>query len=316
MKHAETKGHRKQHFVPESYLKAWCDPATPTGQTPYVWMFNKDGSNPRRKAPENIFHESDLYTIHRADGQRDLRLEHGLAGLESEFVRIRDRKLARKEKIDRPEHVVLCAFIAAAHARTPSQRDHLRGQFANLLEKMDQMRAWAKTATPEQRRAMASPASLDSRRPRATYDDVKRIVDKPMETMLASMVQTETPLLRLLDMAIFTTREGTPGFITSDYPCVWFDPEAYKRPPFFQQPALIYRSIEISMPVSPRQMIVLNRLGISGYFDAWEALVDEHNRRTRFHCAEYFVNSSNSSKTFWFDPGEEPEDSWRKQHPK
>jgi hypothetical protein len=43
----------------------------PAGQEPYVWRFKKDGSDPRRKAPENLFHETDLYTIHREDGERD-----------------------------------------------------------------------------------------------------------------------------------------------------------------------------------------------------------------------------------------------------
>ena len=71
--------HKKQHFVPQCYLKAWCDPTTPVDQDPYVWRFRKDGSDPRRKAPENIFHETDLYTIHRPGGGRDLVLEHGRA---------------------------------------------------------------------------------------------------------------------------------------------------------------------------------------------------------------------------------------------
>jgi hypothetical protein len=26
-----------------------------------LWVFSKDGSNPRRRAPDNLFHETDLY---------------------------------------------------------------------------------------------------------------------------------------------------------------------------------------------------------------------------------------------------------------
>jgi hypothetical protein len=44
-------------------------------------------------------------------------------------------------------------------------------------------------------------------------------------------------------------------------------------------------------------------------------VVDELNRRTLAHCAEYFVTQTNATRPIWFDPGEEPEDSWRKQHP-
>ena len=303
--------HKKQHFVPQSYLRAWCDPSTPAGQEPYVWLFNKDGTGARRKAPENVFHETDLYTIHRADGERDLVLEHGLAGLESEFALMRDAKLSKREKLTAREHVLLCAFIAAAQARTPAQRDHLKEQWAKVLEKMDRMMEWAKTATPEQKRAASFMGGGSGRR--LDYEDVKRLAEKPMETMLVPQIQAAAPLLTRLGCLVLTSAQ--PEFITSDYPCVWFDPEAYKRPPIYQAPALMYESIEISLPVSPRQLILLNRRGRSGYLDVPERVVDEFNRRTRFQCAEYFVSSSSATKPIWFDPGVEPEDSWRKRNP-
>ena len=55
--------HADQRFVPNSYLKAWCDPDVPSEHTPYVWRFSKDGTEARKKAPKNIFTETDLYTI-------------------------------------------------------------------------------------------------------------------------------------------------------------------------------------------------------------------------------------------------------------
>jgi hypothetical protein len=146
--------HGKQHFVAQSYLRAWCDPETPTDQEPYVWRFSKDGTNGRRKAPENIFHETDLYTIIAPDGGRDLRLEHGLAQLEDEFVKIRDRKLAHHQELDRRDRLLLCAFVAAAQMRTPAQRDHLAGMWGQALEHGKATEEWDKTATPAQRQAV------------------------------------------------------------------------------------------------------------------------------------------------------------------
>jgi hypothetical protein len=73
----------------------------------------------------------------------------------------------------------------------------------------------------------------------------------------------------------------------------------------------MYDSIEITLPVSPRQMILLDRRGLSGHFDVRERHVDEFNRRTRFECAQYFVSFSNSTKPIWFDPGVEPDDTSR-----
>lgn len=28
---------KKQHVIPNCYLKSWCDPRTPAGQSPYIW---------------------------------------------------------------------------------------------------------------------------------------------------------------------------------------------------------------------------------------------------------------------------------------
>ncbi len=55
--------HKRQHYVPRSYLKAWLDPACPPKQTPYVWIFEKDQRTGRRKSPEKILRETDMYTI-------------------------------------------------------------------------------------------------------------------------------------------------------------------------------------------------------------------------------------------------------------
>ena len=177
------------------------------------------------------------------------------------------------------------------------------------------MKEWAKTATSEEKHAAARMATPNRDRDRSfSYDEVKAMAEKPLQTMMFPAITTLTPHLARLDFAVFTT-DSELGFITSDYPCVWFDPEGYKRPPMFQGPALMYESIEITLPVSPDQIIVLNRRGLSGYFSANERLLDELNRRTRFNCAEYFVNNTQLTRPIWFDPGKEPDDSWRKQRP-
>jgi hypothetical protein len=66
--------HKKQHFIPSSYLRAWCDPNCPENQTPYVWRFSADGLESKKKSPEKYFHENNMYTIKKADGGRDLDL--------------------------------------------------------------------------------------------------------------------------------------------------------------------------------------------------------------------------------------------------
>ena len=138
------------------------------------------------------------------------------------------------------------------------------------------------------------------------------MVEDPVGTMLLPMIEADAPLLANLDMAILCT-ESKPGFITSDRPCVWFDPEGYKRPPIYRGPALMYETIEITLPISPRQCILLNRQGVTGYIDIDDRAVDELNRMQRFQASEYYVVNQDSVKDYWFEMGEEPDNSWEKQ---
>ena len=147
------------------------------------------------------------------------------------------------------------------------------------------------------------------------YEDIKRMHEKPLQTMLPMVMQILTPLLKRLDMALLITDDDI-GFITSDHPCVWFDEDSYKRPPLYQAPALMYETIEITLPISPNYCLFLNRKGMSGYIDVATKVVTELNRRIRFEANEYFVVRRNAKVDYWFDSGIEPDDSWNKLNPR
>jgi hypothetical protein len=194
---AKGKGHKKQHFVPVCYLKPWCDPATPTGHTPYVWLFDCDGQNPRAKSPTKILHETDMYTIEVPGGGRNLRLEKGLSALEDKFARIRNCKIKYGRPLDKEEHMLLCFFIAAARARTPANREHQRRQWAGPLRIMEEMIAWSKTATVEEKKRAASlwPRSAEDSKGSLTYAQVKALHEKRQ--------------------CILLNRRGVTGYITA-----------------------------------------------------------------------------------------------------
>lgn len=263
-------------------------------------MISKDGKKVKNKAPGNIFHETDFYTIEQIDGTRDLILEHGLQELESKFATVRRNVIEPMVDLSSEDKITLCTFTAAMHARTKSQREHNREQWSSVLDMMKSMQEQIESMSPEQRRMLAShtPPGVDKEE-RITIEDVERIVENPMQSMLGPMVAVEAPLLLGLDIAILHTKT-VPGFITSDRPCIWFDPEAYKRPPYYRAPALMYESIEITLPVSPNYVLLLNRQGLNGYKVTNNRLVDEFNRRIRFHCYEYFVVSRNEQNPYWF----------------
>jgi hypothetical protein len=111
-----------------------------------------------------------------------------------------------------------------------------------------------------------------------------------------------------------------PGFITSDAPAVWFDPEWHKKPPMFRSPSLSDPLLEISMPISPSQMLVIShqdpahpKLEVE-YLDVLEHHVEEFNRRTRFRCDKEFVVRRETMHPRWFEKGAMPADAWEEVH--
>ncbi|MDO8864127.1 DUF4238 domain-containing protein [Haliea sp. E1-2-M8] len=307
--------HKKQHVIPRCYLKAWCDSRTPKGQTPYVWIFPKDQRNGKKKAPDNIFHQTEMYTINSDSGERDLTVEKSLSGIEDAFTIIRNSKLNFRRNLTAEEHFVLCIFVSSMHARTIQQLEHMSSQWRRPLEMMEKMDEQIKAASPEKLKKMSSIPKLQpsDSGPGLTMDEVRKIVQHPVETMLFPMISTEAPILFRLDFSVLCTNSAR-GFITSDAPCVWRDPEAYKRPPLYRSPALGYKSIEILLPVSPSQCIFLNRSGIRGYLDIEDRAVSHVNRTIRFSADAHFISNQDGVEDHWFDPGVEPEDSWENRH--
>jgi hypothetical protein len=305
--------HKKQHFIPKFYLEAWCDPKTPAGQEPFVWQFPKEGGTPQKKAPKNIFHETDMYTVKMPDGSRNLVLEEGLSQLEYLFVKLTNEKLSACMPLENDDRLLLCAFVAAMTARTEAQRNHWSKQWGELLRRGDEMIEWAKTASEEDKRAASLLAGPEPKRGTFTYKDIKRLAESPMQNMLIPMISVMTPLFFGLNLGVLYT-DSKPGFITSDNPVVWFDPDWHTRPPFWQDAGLAYPKTEITLPVSPSQLVILSRRDIKGYLPIPERVADDLSRRTRFRAHKHFIVNDNVQKPIWFDPGVEPEDSWRKKH--
>jgi uncharacterized protein DUF4238 len=311
--------HKSQHWIPRSYLRAWTDPACPADQQPFVHVFSKDGSTHRKRAPDNLFSATDLYTIKLPDGGRDLRLEHGLADLESGFALLRKDFLVARRKLSAKRYVKLMAFVAAMHARTPRFREHHRRFWNDVQLQGERMERWLKTATPEEKQRAASVSFPSSEsRLSMSMEDVRQITQNPMQHALG-FVSAELPLLVQMNSTILCT-ESDPGFITSDAPVIWFDPEWYKKPPLYRSPSFSDPRLEITMPISPNQMLLLTHSRDDEspqplqYLDTPDTVVVEANRRLRFQSDKEFVVRRGIVDPRWFDPGVPPPDTWEATH--
>jgi Protein of unknown function (DUF4238) len=295
------RSHKGQHWIPKSYLRAWIDPQVPAGQTPYVNLFSRDGKIVKRKSPSNIFKESDLYTIDLTSSGRDLRLEHNLGRLEAEFALLRDGVMTKRHKITDDGLITLSIFAAAMHVRTPMMRDHHSRFWHDVL---DLYEIYTRNVEPQKVRTEA--ASYGSERQGMSLEQVQRMVDQTLQCMLLPFIRAEAKSLSGMQLLILCT-DNDPGFITSDAPVVWYDPDGngngcVRRSPSFRDPKL-----EISVPVSPSQSLLFShgRRQVC-YVDVQDDAVVEINARTRFHCNNHFVVRRAYLERSWFDGEDEP----------
>jgi hypothetical protein len=299
---------RHQHVTPECYLKAWCDPATPSGQTPYIWIHVRDGSTCVNKAPKKVFRELEFYTIKLSDGSRCLDIEDSFSVIEDRFTQLRDRRIVKGVWLSDADRGLLCVFSAMTFVRTKSERESFLKFYTGLHDMTVSME--------EQHKAEPVASSMT-----AAYKKYGHHV------AIGHSIQTIVEALFAMNLAIFVAPDGE-AFITSDEPCVWHNPQAHKFPPMLRSPGLAQQDIEITLPISPQFLALFSwnkwneRMTLDPEFlealghcaPAPKAIVDELNRRTRGLCREYFVTRDGKTEPIWFELGEEPADSWNKTY--
>jgi hypothetical protein len=282
---------KKQHIIPSCYLKAWCDPGTPHGQHPFVWRIKKDGSERKRKSPEKSFTATDKYTMKFPDGERNLIIEDTLAGVEDAFVRVLKR-IERRENLDASDRARLCLFTAAMHTRTIAMGERMRDFLTTGHNQV---------------------VALENKRnaPPGTSLKTAKLAENAHPLYIAASLRVGTPLLFKMAMTILASDDEF-GFITSDIPCVWFSPSLHTLPPSMRNLGLNLIDIEVTLPLSPRYLILFSHHRHPVYVDVGQRSTDELNRRARLNCAEEFVSWKGETRSIWFDTGKEPEDAWEK----
>lgn len=272
------KGPTKQHYVPRCYLAGWVDPNTPLGQEAYVWVFNRGEKKGRKRAPSNLFTETDLYTLKLDTGEKKYLIEETLSNLESKYATILQEKIKKHFPLTEEEHIFLCAFVSVMLQRTLRHRD-------NLEQFIDQLIAH----TEALERAHEIPPDESDRLKRYKRDAHKL-------TMMRGMPDI-TQLLTKMSIA-FLCAEGGSKFVTSDDPCNLFNPDLqWQR---IYGPGLAQKNVQLTLPLSPDIMLVMSWLPFRGYTWWSNGQVEEANRTTIGRCYRYFVSQSPRTRRHWF----------------
>lgn len=268
---------------------------------PYVWTFDPSGGPGRKRAPHNLFVETDIYTISMPDGSRDLRVEQELSKLEKGLKTLVTDFVARHRQLPHPRQSRLIAFIAAMHGRTPLAREIQRTLWQNTLDVAEwQESDFATSSVSKKERAAGGfrlPASSQVK-----LDDLRRAVESPMQFLLPGAIADGLPMLSQMTMTIMCTDE--PSFITSDSPVTWFDPTVARGKLLTHKSSLSDPGIEVTMPLSPRHTIILHHpmthfVKPVSYLIASASTAAALNRRTAHYADKALVSWRDGYDPTW-----------------
>jgi hypothetical protein len=269
---------KKQHYVPQFYLREFIDPNTPSGQEPYVWVFSKDGKTKQRRAPKNILWETDLYTFD-FEGAKHYELEKALSKIESEFAQVVRKKIKLRCPLTDQEHETLCRFVATMLQRTVRQKDNQENFYDQVVAQVERLEAHHGSSE-------STSAKL-----RAEKKDIHKVG-------ILGMLSEIPRLLRQMNLAFLCTDGISARFITSDDPVTLFNPELqWQR---FYGPGLAQSGVELTMPVSTEIALCMTWSSLRGYIQIPRWRVEELNRFTRGHCYEHFIAHSPKKRFVWF----------------
>ncbi len=256
------------------------DPNTPPGQEPYVWVFDKNGKNRRKKSPQNIFKETDLYTIQKPGKEKVYAVEESLSVIEGKYADVFRRKIKNKLPLSSEEHAVLSFFVGAMLIRTLRHKDtfdHFIDQVVEHAEAMEKAHGISNAESSKWRGYKTNAHGIG----------------------LASTLPDVAKLLNQMSLAFLCVDPKKPNrFITSDDPCNLFNPELQWQK--FYGPGLGMRGTEVAMALSPEIMLTMSWSNFRGYIYWDSSHIEDSNRMIRGHCYEYFISHRPKTKWRWF----------------
>jgi hypothetical protein len=171
--------------------------------------------------------------------------------------------------------------------RTPRQLAHWQANFRRLAEVGEMVQRAAESG-----KTWAHGVSGGG--PSFTQEEVDSAANADVGALVFPLVEAQLEILSRMSLWIFETSDPL-GFITSDAPCVWFDPSSRSHSPGLGSP-----TVEVSLPASPQQMLMLSWRPPGGYVMVPNDVLNTLNRRTRWRAREHFVVCQNQVKPEWF----------------
>jgi len=277
------------HFVPQFYLRSFCDPAVPEGQQPWLWVADLKERTVERRAPKNVGKRANYYTFLDSSGARSGLGEQVFSQMESTSAPIVQKLLRGDLNLSGQERADLLFFMAFFATRVPLFRGHIEDFLGELGQRILLTCAQFEGNFVRQEVEEISQALLDRTE--------KPIRGSPPASLWLGIKAANDPIYPIFSEMKWVFLRSPVGhrFMTCDSPVSWVDPTP--RPPFYAGHGLAMKNVEVTFPVGPRLSLLGTWEGPTGVIDVRPTTVWELNRRKiAFAHTEVYADSDQAAR--------------------
>jgi len=251
---------KRHHYLPEFYLKYFILPGEKG-----IWVYDKDGGEPRYQQPVNTGVEGHLYSIINEDGEKDDFIETQFLGpLDGAVKPVLDRWGLPDAEITVEDIPLVGEFMASLWGRAPRQIEQIReyGKILAVKNARDLAKDLDRLTVHMQRYQRENPNEplTDFKEFQSLLEDVEKHFELSMNkrsAMLLSMLSTWTAYEQFLTMTwLLIHIPASVELATADAPVVSFVSRGQRA---MFGGGLSLPGVEISFPLNPSTCLLLHR---------------------------------------------------------
>ena len=289
---------KRHHYVPRAYLALFTDPETPSGQEPYVWVYEREEKEPYARAPHKLAVRTHYYSVASGSGEWDTAVEEFLSRIESEAMPVLRRfgEGADPSALSDKERGWLAYFIAMLSVRIPGLRSRVEEFSADLMRRVALMGAHNSEYFE---RKMREAYEAKGQEPPKDIEAVRHFVLSGEYDVIASPVIS---LRAMIEMAPVVAKNVAgyhwrvlrapvkTYFIISDRPVILVSTKKLP-PPFGWSAGWETPWMEATVPLSPEACLLISLHHPQGIEVVTTEIVREINLRTASHASEAVYSS-------------------------
>ncbi len=285
------------HFVTRAYLARFTDPATPAGQKPYVWVYERDRATPFARAPKKLAVKTDYYSA-TVNGKREDVVEESLSVIEGKALPVIQALHDGKDPaaLTDEERYALALFLGFLKTRVPKFREYVERVTADIMKQIGQLSA----AHPEHfERTLREAMKAKGQEPPKDIEAVRQFVLKgeymvhadPLLSM-QMMIEQAGPIAEYIFNFEWRILEAPAGavFVTSDAPLELVATERLPAP-WGWGTGWFTPWMEATFPLGPGACLLISQHRPTGRELIDAARVHEANWRTAAYAHEQVFSS-------------------------